>query len=81
MSERTLGLGRPKTLTSVGNLAALLQDRGRLEEAEPLHRRALEARERTLGPEHPKTLKSVNNLAGLLQLRRRRSSTSACWAS
>jgi|GEM_PF-3051591 len=35
--------------------------------AEPLNRRALEARERTLGLEHPDTLGSLNNLAILLR--------------
>jgi len=35
--------------------------------AEPLFRRALEARERTLGPEHPDTLGSLNNLALLFK--------------
>ena len=40
---------------------------GRYDEAEPLYRRALEARERTLGNEHPDTLTSVNNLALLLR--------------
>jgi tetratricopeptide (TPR) repeat protein len=35
--------------------------------AEPLYRRALEARERTLGKEHPDTLMTVHNLALLLK--------------
>jgi hypothetical protein len=47
------------------NLASLLKAQGKLSEAEPLSRRALEAQERTLGPEHPSTLVSVNNLAWL----------------
>jgi hypothetical protein len=38
---------------------------GRLDEAEPLYQRALEAQERTLGSEHPDTLLSVNDLAEL----------------
>ena len=45
----------------------LLQGRGRAEEAEPLHRRALGARERALGPEHLETLASVGDLSALLQ--------------
>ena len=40
---------------------------GLLKDAEPLCRRALEAREHTLGAEHPHTLVSVNNLAGCLE--------------
>ena len=53
------------TLISVGNLALLYQDQGRYGEAEPLLKRALEAKERVLGREHPDTLTSVNNLAVL----------------
>ena len=45
----------------------LYQRQGRYSEAEPLYRRALEARERVLGTEHPDTLISVNNLAALYQ--------------
>ena len=44
----------------------LLQAQGKLNEAEPLYRRALEGREKTLGPDHLHTLISVNNLGLLL---------------
>ena len=67
MNESQLGKEHPDTLSSVNNLAALLQNRGDYDNAEPLYRRALEARERTLGKEHPDTLSSVNNLAALLR--------------
>ncbi len=50
----------------MNNLAGLLAAKGDYAGAEPLYRRALEARERTLGKEHPDTLGSVNDLAGLL---------------
>ncbi|CAG8196671.1 unnamed protein product, partial [Penicillium olsonii] len=40
--------------------------RGTYEEAEKMHRRALEAREKVLGREHPSTLTSVNNLGSVL---------------
>lgn len=43
------------------------QDHGRLEEAEPLLRRALAAREATHGPAHIDTLRAMNNLAGLVE--------------
>ena len=43
-----------------------LQKQSKLNEAEPLFRRALEGRERTLGPDHSDTLTSVNNLGFLL---------------
>jgi hypothetical protein len=41
-----------------------------LEEAEELHRRALELTEKVLGREHPDTLDSMNSLA-LLQCKNR----------
>ncbi|APZ54423.1 Tetratricopeptide repeat-containing protein [Salipiger abyssi] len=62
-----MGPEHPDTLTSVNNLAVLYRSTGRYGEAEPLYRRALEARERVLGPEHPDTLRSVNNLAALYE--------------
>jgi hypothetical protein len=48
-------------------MARLLQDQGKLSEAEPLFLEALEARRRTLGAEHPDTLASINSMATLLQ--------------
>lgn len=49
----------------VNKAARLCQIYGRLDQAEPLYRRALENRERTLGPEHPSTLASLKNLSQL----------------
>ncbi|KAI7970683.1 hypothetical protein EIK77_003083 [Talaromyces pinophilus] len=40
---------------------------GKYEEAEAMHRRALEGRENVLGAEHPDTLTSVNNLGSVLE--------------
>ena len=37
----------------VGNLASLLKEQGKLAEAEPLYREALEGRREVLGPRHP----------------------------
>jgi len=54
-------------LASLNNLALLLEDRERPEEAEPLYRRALQGREAKLGCEHPDTLASLCNLVGLLE--------------
>jgi tetratricopeptide (TPR) repeat protein len=51
----------------MNNLAVLLHAQGKLAEAEPLLRWALEAWNRTLGADHADTLSSVNNLAMLLQ--------------
>ena len=53
----------------LGSLALLLFDLGRIDEAEPLYRRALEIAEMKLGPDHPDTATSLNNLAGLLRCR------------
>ncbi|KAL8646144.1 MAG: hypothetical protein Q9210_006299, partial [Variospora velana] len=64
-SERVLGKEHPDTLTSVSNLASVLQDQGKYEEAEQMSRRALDGREKVLGTEHPDTLTSVNNLGNL----------------
>ncbi len=44
----------------------LLQLRGKLAEAEPYWREALEGRRRVLGDEHPHTLISINSMGGLL---------------
>jgi tetratricopeptide (TPR) repeat protein len=57
----------PDTLTSINNLALVLQAQGKYEEAEKLNRRALEGREKELGVHHLNTLTSINNLASVLQ--------------
>jgi hypothetical protein len=62
---RVLGPEHPNTLTSRNNLASVLGDLGRLEEAEQEHRAVLDIRMRVLGPEHPNTLTSRNNLASV----------------
>ena len=67
--RRVLGEGHPDTLTSIDSLGLLLQDQGRLAEAEPYCREALERRRRALGEEHPDTLLSLSNLGSLLQAR------------
>ena len=74
---RTLkGLGargdsHPDTLTSISNMVGLLHAQGKLGEAEPLYREALDGRQRTLGDAHPDTLSSLFNLADLLEKRGR----------
>ena len=42
--EKMLGVEQPDTLTSVDNLALVLQDQGKYEAAEELHQRALAGR-------------------------------------
>ena len=46
--------------------AQLLEDEGKLDEAELLYSRALEGFEQQLGALHPDTLDAVSSLAGLL---------------
>ena len=62
-----LGPNHPSTLTSRSNLALVLRDLGRLDEAEAEHRAVLETRTRVLGPDHPSTLNSRGNLALVLR--------------
>jgi len=64
--RETLGDRHRDTLTSINNLASLLQDNGDLAAAEPLYREALQARRETLGDRHPDTLISINNFAVFL---------------
>ena len=65
--KRTLGKDHPSTLDSINNLAGLLFDQRKYDEAEPLYREALEGRKRTLGNDHPSTFNSINKLANLLK--------------
>lgn len=65
-NRAALGGKHASTLTSVNNLATLLQDAGQLEEAEKLFVEALETRREVLGPADPATLTSINNLGMLL---------------
>ena len=58
-----LGMEHPDTLTSVGNLAIVLQYQGKYKAAEKLHQPVLEGKEKVLGVEHPNILISVDNLA------------------
>jgi tetratricopeptide (TPR) repeat protein len=53
------------------NLALLLDLMGRVEEAEPLHRRALDVRTELLGADHPMIAVSYANLATNLIMRER----------
>jgi tetratricopeptide (TPR) repeat protein len=59
-SEKVLGRERLDTLTSVGNLASVLQEQGKYEVAEEMNRRVL-------GVEHPFALTSVSNLVSSAQ--------------
>ena len=56
----------PGSLARYGVLAAVLQARGKYEEAEEIDRRVLEGRESVLGPDHIDTLATASNLALVL---------------
>jgi len=61
--DRVLGEEHPETLSTMGNLALLYWQQGRLDQAEQLGLKTLEIHKRILGEEHPDTMKSRNNLA------------------
>ncbi|HEX6810868.1 MAG TPA: serine/threonine-protein kinase [Planctomycetota bacterium] len=65
--RRDLGDADPDTLSSIRNASLLLEDQGKLAEAESLCREALEGSRRVRGDDHPDTLVSINNLSALLQ--------------
>jgi tetratricopeptide (TPR) repeat protein len=69
--EKVLGPEHPSTLTSMNNLANVLNRQGKYEEAEAMNRQTLARYEKVLGPEHLNTLTSVHCLAHLLAKQRR----------
>ena len=58
---RALGAEHPNTLTTKGNLASALMQRGAFVEAEGIQRETLDVWRRVLGAEHPNTLASTTN--------------------
>jgi tetratricopeptide (TPR) repeat protein len=67
MNEHHLGKDHPNIAIRLSNLALLLKTTNRLNEAEPLLRRALEIEEKNYGQNHPNIALSLNSLAQLLQ--------------
>ncbi|KAF1937469.1 hypothetical protein EJ02DRAFT_505995 [Clathrospora elynae] len=65
--ERVLGPEHPDTLTSMSNLAGVLDSQSKYEEAELMNRQTLARKEMVLGLEHPSTLTNMNNLARVLE--------------
>lgn len=61
-----LGREHPDAITSLQNLAYVLQKMGQYRTARPLYEEALSIREQTCGPIHLDTATSLNLLAGLL---------------
>ena len=66
LKEKVLGREHPDTLSSMNNLAMVLEKQGNYIEAEEIHRQKLELKEKVLAREHPSTLGSMNNLATVL---------------
>ena len=79
MCIRDRGEEHPNTLISINNLGCLLQELGRLEEAELHLRESLEAMRRVLGDDHPNTLFCINNAGLLLQDRDRPGEAEPCF--
>lgn len=63
----TLARNPEEEATALNNLAQLLQNTNRLDEAEPLMRQVIEIFERSYGLNHPDVATALNNLALLLQ--------------
>lgn len=61
-----LGKEHPSTLTSMSNLAAVLNDQRKYEESASVTRAVLEVQRERLGPHHASTLLSVNDLGVVL---------------
>ena len=66
INEVVFGGQHPTVATDLNNLATLLRDTYRAEEAEPLMRRALEIDEAAFDEQHPALARDLNNLATLL---------------
>src|SRR6185312_4735414 len=67
IDERAFGAEHPNVAINLNNLAQLLKATNRLNEAEPLMRRALGIDEKAFGAEHPNVARDLNNLALLLR--------------
>jgi tetratricopeptide (TPR) repeat protein/tRNA A-37 threonylcarbamoyl transferase component Bud32 len=63
LRREVLGDIAPETLASLDDMAILLRDEGRYDEALPIAEQALAARTRVLGEDHRDTLASANTLA------------------
>jgi tetratricopeptide (TPR) repeat protein len=65
--EKSFEAGHPNVTRDLSNLARLLHHTNRLEEAEPLMRRALALDEKNFGLDHPRVAIMLNNLGQLLK--------------
>jgi tetratricopeptide (TPR) repeat protein len=60
---KMLGTEHPYTLSSMNDLARVLERQGKYDEAETMYRQVLQRSNRVLGTEHPDTLTSMKDLA------------------
>jgi hypothetical protein len=65
--EKVLGEEHPATLMSMDNLAIVLEEQGKYDEAHTLYQRAISGRRKVLGSDHPYTIKSLKRLSILLE--------------
>jgi hypothetical protein len=70
-TDQVSGKEHPSTLTSMNDLAGVLSDQGKHDQAEEVYQRTLELSETVMGKEHPLTLASMNNLAFTIQVQGR----------
>jgi tetratricopeptide (TPR) repeat protein len=61
--KTSLGPDYPMALETMNNLARVLENQGKYEEAEKIYKQTLAQMEKVLGPNHSHTLVSINNLA------------------
>jgi tetratricopeptide (TPR) repeat protein len=66
LSKICESVGKEHRSTLTCNLAMVLEDQGKYEQAEEMNQQALSLRETVLGKEHPDTLASMNKLATVL---------------
>ena len=77
MPREASGEDDADTLSVRGNLAGLLRDQDRLDEAEAIQRELLERRRRSVGSDHPDTVFTAMALAELLHLGERHAEAEA----
>jgi Tetratricopeptide repeat len=73
-SEKVLGKDHPDVAVWYHNLAVVLKDQRKYDQAEPLFRRAMEIFQSKLGSDHPNTIAARENYDGLQQLKKQNSS-------
>ncbi len=77
MRRKLFGNEHPILAISLNNLAAVLQQERKLDEAEALQREALAIYRKRWGSEHPNIVASLINLAGILEQQNKQSEAEA----